>query len=520
MPTHKGGDQQHQKSSSSLNNTHESLKPDQPGGNSIPNPHSTGILVARRRAIIIIAVIFVPGLLIYVYFASSEIEPSRLTRIPAMDSTPGGDRQRVSRQYQETVQRANDHNLVQAEQSGVSYIPIPETVTEQIHLPENLDLLPWTSDEINKAGETSDTILEITDTVNLNNDTNDKSEKAVQETAPVNSVSVEPTSNDYTDRLLAVLAGEPASEQQLNTKTNEDGLNNESNTLAYGSMITQLDTSWDQLGLVQSSKLDAAKQQQFHNAMISQMNTIANAMKIVPPASEILITEEIIEDSIIHPPQYETDNHYASLANLDQSEYDLEKSENNQTELQRAASVNAGSVLYGEVLHKTSSDNTLPVVAQITTGRLKGIKLIGQFSTTGNVRGLLIEFSRLIDRKGNEIPISAYAVDGYTGSAAIASKTDLRLLARYGPIMASAFISALARSASTPQSTIINSNGLQTVVMEQPEFQQSIYAGVSAAAEHVASDLIQYAPRGPRIIINAGHAIGILFIHSIHSVIS
>ena len=57
---------------------------------------------------------------------------SRLPRIPNMDSTPGGERQRDSEHYQRTLNAANERMAEAAAADGKSYISVPETLLDQI----------------------------------------------------------------------------------------------------------------------------------------------------------------------------------------------------------------------------------------------------------------------------------------------------------------------------------------------------------------------------------------------------
>ena len=104
----------------------------------------TGRIRGPLRWLVIILVIASMIIFGVVYFTGFEnVSASRLWGIPAMNSTPGGARQRESEHYQETVREANDMNLQIAGQEGHSHLPIPETVPEARETKSSSGTLPW-----------------------------------------------------------------------------------------------------------------------------------------------------------------------------------------------------------------------------------------------------------------------------------------------------------------------------------------------------------------------------------------
>ena len=70
----------------------------------------------------------------YSSFGLRELDPSRLSRIPVINSTPGGARQAESEHYRQTLMDANSINADAAAETGSSYISIPEALPERIDL--------------------------------------------------------------------------------------------------------------------------------------------------------------------------------------------------------------------------------------------------------------------------------------------------------------------------------------------------------------------------------------------------
>ena len=66
------------------------------------------------------------------FYGIGKMEPSRLSRLPRIDSTPGGARQAESEHYRQTLMDANSINAERASEAGESFISIPEALPEQI----------------------------------------------------------------------------------------------------------------------------------------------------------------------------------------------------------------------------------------------------------------------------------------------------------------------------------------------------------------------------------------------------
>ena len=174
--------------------------------------------------------------------------------------------------------------------------------------------------------------------------------------------------------------------------------------------------------------------------------------------------------------------------------------------------VPAGSVLYAETLTSTNSDLTgSPVLVELTTGEFRGARLIGGFEVNQASDSMVIQFSTMTLPDGRTLEISAYAVDGFTAEAAVASDVERRYMKRYGPILAAAFITSYAEAMAEPAQTIAIVDGEATVVTEPRDMEQSLFAGVGAAAQAIGSDLVQSAPRGPKVILRDGYPLAVMF---------
>jgi intracellular multiplication protein IcmE len=175
----------------------------------------------------------------------------------------------------------------------------------------------------------------------------------------------------------------------------------------------------------------------------------------------------------------------------------------------------AGDIIYAETLTSTNSDLAgSPVLVELTTGEYRGSRVIGNFTVNEASDSMVIEFNTLTTADGDSYEISAFAVDGMTAEGAVASDVDRRYLSRYGPILASAFISSYAEARSTPEQTLATVGDETIVISGTQTVEESLYAGLGAAAEAIGSDLVANAPKGPKVILRDGWPIALMFTKS------
>lgn len=72
------------------------------------------------------------GMVAYFLQVPDNLPPSRLERVPTIDSTPGGEHQRESEQYRETLHSSNLTQANKAKESGASFMPVPEALPKKI----------------------------------------------------------------------------------------------------------------------------------------------------------------------------------------------------------------------------------------------------------------------------------------------------------------------------------------------------------------------------------------------------
>lgn len=178
-----------------------------------------------------------------------------------------------------------------------------------------------------------------------------------------------------------------------------------------------------------------------------------------------------------------------------------------------------GDVLYGETLTTVSSDDQAPVLVEIMAGPQKGARLVGEISANRQAGNLVVNFTSMALNDGSVVAINAFAVDGKSAEMAVASDVERRYLQRYGPILAASFISAYAQARSQPARSIVGVGENLQIDREAPTTEQSLFAGLGAASNVIANDILQSAPVGPKIILRAGYPIAILMVEPVSEAI-
>ncbi len=115
--------------------------------------------------------------------------------------------------------------------------------------------------------------------------------------------------------------------------------------------------------------------------------------------------------------------------------------------------IKAGTIMFAVLDTGINSDEKSLILATIVTGKLKGSKLIGDFSRVD--MKVLLKFNLLnVPSFNHSFSINAMAIDPDTARTAIAKSVNSHYLLRYGSLFASAFLSGLSQG-------IINSGATQ-----------------------------------------------------------
>lgn len=176
----------------------------------------------------------------------------------------------------------------------------------------------------------------------------------------------------------------------------------------------------------------------------------------------------------------------------------------------------AGSITYAVVVNGSDTDTPGPVVAKIMRGPLKGARLLGSFQENQETTAMVVQFDRVVLQDGTNLDASAYAIDAAKGTLAVKSEYDARLLQRYAPKLAGAFLSGIGRTLSQTEQTIVPL-GLTGagIARPKPNIEEGLYAGAGEVGDQLANEIEDMGPRGPIVRLNAGKLIGVLFTENV-----
>lgn len=175
----------------------------------------------------------------------------------------------------------------------------------------------------------------------------------------------------------------------------------------------------------------------------------------------------------------------------------------------------AGEIFYGQLITEANSDVEGPILGMIYQGPLRGSKLLGSFSTTGNDQ-LVLEFDTLIV-DGIDYSISAVAVDPKTTSTGMATEVDRHLLTRVILPGAASFIQGIADAYAERENNVSVSGDVVVSQTEPLNTRGKVATGIAESAGEISEFLDDEASRyeEPTVIVHAGTPMGILFIEPV-----
>lgn len=178
--------------------------------------------------------------------------------------------------------------------------------------------------------------------------------------------------------------------------------------------------------------------------------------------------------------------------------------------------VPAGEIEYGQMITEANSDVPGPVLALITSGPLRGSRLIGSFNVQEQGDMLSLTFNTVV-YKGQSIGVEAIAIDPKTTLPGMATDVDHRYLRRVILPAAAAFIEGAASAISQSGLTTVTVEGSTVAENSQsPNSRQEIASGIEEAGEEVR-DMIEEEADNTKVLvrIETGTPLGILFLQPV-----
>lgn len=176
----------------------------------------------------------------------------------------------------------------------------------------------------------------------------------------------------------------------------------------------------------------------------------------------------------------------------------------------------AGTILYAVLETSLNTDEPSPILAKITSGPLKGSRLIG--STTGLAtqwsQAVVLEFSTIsIPFLPSSMSISAIAVDPETARTALADEVNNHYLQRYGAIFFSKIIEGYSQAIqSSGSSSQTNSDGSTVTSNSETTDAENFFIALGNVGTALGQQVSSLIDREPTIKMNQGTAIGLLLL--------
>ena len=170
-----------------------------------------------------------------------------------------------------------------------------------------------------------------------------------------------------------------------------------------------------------------------------------------------------------------------------------------------------GDLAHARILHRLDSDYPGPAIAEIVEGEHRGLRLAGSFDPRPAEGGLALEFDLAAFPDGRRAPVEAYGLSPWTGGRLTRSRLESRLLGRVGIPALIALLSGAAASAATGAQSLAVVGDAVWVERGVPGEREIIASGVAAAVDSLGRAMSASAPAGPRVVLEAGAPVVILF---------
>lgn len=176
----------------------------------------------------------------------------------------------------------------------------------------------------------------------------------------------------------------------------------------------------------------------------------------------------------------------------------------------------AGEIEYAQLLLEANSDTPGPVLAQISSGPLRGSRVLGSFEVQNEL--LTLTFKTIV-MDGISHDINAVAIDPQTSLPGMASEVDRRYFRRIILPAAAAFIEGAAEAVAASGQTTITVSGTQstaTTDTSNTDTEEEISAGIEEAARELGELLDEEASQTRVLVrLRAGVPIGLLFLEPV-----
>lgn len=179
--------------------------------------------------------------------------------------------------------------------------------------------------------------------------------------------------------------------------------------------------------------------------------------------------------------------------------------------------IKAGTVLFAVLNTAINSDQKTPILATVITGKYKGTLLIGSFAREREK--VVVKFNRMsLTTKDRTLGINAYAIDGDTADAALASDVDHHYLLKYGGLFAAGFLQGFGnafanyRCVGAAECYVL---GGQNGGAPRITTKEAVYRGLGQVGKNLSEVFREEARRPVTVTVKQGIGIGILFMSDV-----
>lgn len=170
----------------------------------------------------------------------------------------------------------------------------------------------------------------------------------------------------------------------------------------------------------------------------------------------------------------------------------------------------AGKGVYARTKLAASSDQGGPVVVTAESGPIAGDDMTGSFERRGD--RLVVKLDSISLQNGAQETIDALVIAPDSMETAVASSVDQHYVARFVLPVAAAFVAGLGQAIAQSNAIVAVSPFGGYTAQNHLNFNQQLGVAAGAAGNQAQNLLLQNAPKGPTVKLDAGVNVGVVFL--------
>lgn len=220
-----------------------------------------------------------------------------------------------------------------------------------------------------------------------------------------------------------------------------------------------------------------------------------------------------LHDTIKYKP---TQSYVAGSNASSQATGNLSGSSSSQPSLGQAPLYKAGTILYAVLETALNTDEPAPILAKITSGPLKGSRLVGSSKALGSewAQGVVLEFSTIsIPMMPTSQTIRCIAVDPVSARTALADEVNNHYIQRYGALFFSKLLEGYAGAIQSSGSvTEKDADGNKTITNKETTDAEKFMIALGNVGTALGAQVGTYVNRPVTIKMNQGSPMGLLIL--------